>query len=564
MILNPKESQEFFSAVQLGNIKEINRILNGRPLKSLLNDIKPDQISSLPKKLTYGEIAITKAVYRDQLAMTAHLITEGCVLDEKHLRFFLSYLRKTQKDGNTRDVDIPKLLNKLIDNGVDINVMLADAVKADDEETVRHIAESNWRSLDRYKTTTSQDLVQFAVKSGALKVLMFLFSKENMKKTKVICLREKESLLSLARELENKEIVNFLDSQLKYEKNNTVNVLENPILPLELSDFVSGDELHPKGLALLLNYYHNKKMSTHVDPKVYFALGYDELARVIDLFIKSSESSLTLLFAYTGYNNEMGGHRSTYRLEKFQDKYYIILMDSYNTENDTFFSVKLRDAIRTNLSEHIPKIVLCQNTTNQQTDVTSCSHFALKNISKLLSTTSLAEEIESKHTLQRDSTDGISTIIYRLPARFMSTAQSYDRIQNYIKSNRSEDLKKVRVDKNGVTENLEEYIFHKRNKYGVITPEVRANRNYSAEDSSSHEPAFIKQNKSILYFASKHKDYVVPLLFNQSSQEELRSIVKNRDASNLTVDPITKKLEIQEQETTKVDVEEEKYSGYWF
>lgn len=515
------------------------------------------------------------------------------------------------------------LSGKLDNNSLKLMVI------SDDGNTIKQVAKDNWDLIDQFREESdSLDILQYAIKTNASKILTALFTKPFIEKTKIICERQTDSLISFAAKHGNTTIYKLLNNLLLKDHNASKDNLKLPILPLELKDLISYS-LRPKGIAFMLEYYHNKKNQLDKDPKVFFALGYESLVTSIKLFIESTDLRLSLLFA-EDVNGEMGGHRYVYRIEKYQDKYYIICLDSFLTETYTFnIFDSLIDEINKQIPQHISKMVFCKNDTNQQTDTENCSHFSLKNISKLLITSCLAQEIMENHQLgicnrilmskklpennfemdkntiyivvnqaywyvqetlqskeitkvsleelskliqmdvpviksdnhfikitsmigytdpEQSKYQGYEVINYRLPARFMSIAQSPDRLASYIKANDKEDLTKIRINKDKKHQSLNEYAYHHREGFEIKTPEKIQNRNYKKD---SKEPEYIYKNRSINYFANKQKQKIVPDLFQKIDEKESRRIIKSRDASYLTVDPLTKELVNIDQLKTK-------------
>lgn len=466
-------------------------------------------------KLTYSEQAINLAIKHNQPNTLKFLHAIGCPIKNYHLHSAFDLLNKyTVKD-------IKELFEYLVKNGAKINTIIKEAAIADDEQIIKDIIKIDSHYITAFKEEKSaNNLVEYAIKNKAIRIINSLLSQQ-------------------------KKLGSSFDEMLEKHKEDCRENLALPLLPLKKSDFIYADGLEAKALALLLEYYHQKKTTPENDHKVYFALGLENLIHAIDLFIKSSEQDLTLLYAFAN-SGSMGGHRKLFRLEKYKDKIYIILMDSYLSEENKNPSYRFDDLIDQLILKHDKsKIVLCQNLTNQQTDSTNCSHFALKNISKLLTTPCLAKEIETNHVIERVKYNDINVIYYRIPARFMNVAQSHDNLEKYIANNKSEDLQAIRKNKDNKIESLKEYAYHQREGFHIKTPGQRENRHYNRLFKDEHVPQYIPDNLTIDYFANKHKEYVVPTLFNKlnadksknkyQEQSKLREIIRGRDASLLTL-----------------------------
>lgn len=373
--------------------------------------------------------------------------------------------------------------------------------------------------------------MQYVVKQNAVRVLQRLVSHEFALKTASLCQKHhtplfNHSLVNINLDLLNIQFIEMIQSQ------------DNLILPLGklvIYDFLRGNHITPKGLTLLLEYYFIKKVPDDTTMCVTFALGYETLVNCIKLFIESDNNSLTLLFADL-VNNTMSSHRSVYRLDKYQGKCYVIALNSTNSEYNSAISHYLIKVIKIQLADFADQIVLCTNITNQQTDFSNCSHFALKNISKLLTTDNFAAEITALHVMSETRTENYAVLIYRLPARFMYLAQSHDTLEKYIENNDKENVAAIHFTKDGYSQSLREYAYQTRNKYGVKSPIPIANRHFDPTVPEGSTIEYIQKNLTIEYFANKYQHHTVPTLFSLY-QHRLRNIVKKRDANNLAIDP---------------------------
>jgi len=540
MQIRHKKTAQFFSAIQTKDFAKIDTLLNAHPLKKQLNkkigtlaESFAKEVDFISPETTYAEIAIEMAIKANQVDLIKKLIQAGCAIQSKHLD-----LAKKHHPGLNR------LKICLIEHLSEVDKVILNAVLTDDGNTMNDIATLRWSDVEKFRDESHADILKTAVKHNALNILRVLFSSHS-DKVVPLCHRKKydrQSLFAFGEKQANVEVRQFLNQELNKSYYRSVSNLTLPMGPLRFEDFLDGD-VRPKGLALLLDYHHKKKSKNEHDPKVFFALGSETLAQAIQLFIESKDNTLTLLFAEKYNDSTMGGHRNVFRIEKYKENIYIILMDSYNTENSgpSYFG-HLQAVLKKNIPEKLPQIIFCMNLTNQQTDGHSCSFFSLKNISKLLETASLAEEIIKYHVITNTKQYNLPFIYYRLPARFMHVAQSYDRLMDYIDENTQENLSSIRMDKNKNTESLSQYAFHKRKNFDIETPIERGNRNYNAV-TSKNVSQFVYKNNTIDYFANKYKKHVIPTLFNNKSQKELRRIVHHRDASHLILEPSNKILD---------------------
>jgi hypothetical protein len=300
-----------------------------------------------------------------------------------------------------------------------------------------------------------------------------------------------------------------------------------PEVEMDLSTFVYKDRLTTKGLLLMLHYHASKAPDT---PKPYLAMNDAELLQVLRLFMESKENEILLLL------ND-ASHRCTCRLEKHAGKTYIIIVDSTPSTQKAYIE-GLAEQIKSSFPELQDKVVLCVNETNQQTDKKHCSYFAIKNLRKLAKLKNMAAMVLGSHFLSAGKQHGVVVMTYRLPANFMSLAQSPDGLTKYISDAPTEADIILRTNKQGVLQNLRSYAEQSREDFGVMTPAIIEDKHDATKK--------ISQNNSIVYFREKYHQRVMPTLFNSvsgvSRQEKLQEIVGNHNAAYLIIDAATGKL----------------------
>jgi hypothetical protein len=309
-----------------------------------------------------------------------------------------------------------------------------------------------------------------------------------------------------------------------------------------LQTFVNNEGITPKGWALMLHYFSQKKS---IQQPLYLLRNLRELARVVIMFSQSVESTFFLLL-------DNLTHRSAVQLQKLKGnrETFIIMVDSVPSDDVGHHEIRrIAGFIKAIEPELVKYLLFLTNNNFQQTDDVNCTFFALKNLSKMVAAQDFLSEVLSNKTYLSEMEDGMVIGQYILPARFMHLSQSYDSLNQYIKDHPKES-KVARVTKNGKEQNLSEYAFHPRENYGVETPLFRKNRNVKKDGSSSSaEPKYVEKNLTIDYFAAKYCKHVIPRLFNSLSeahrQDELKRIILEKNTHSLMRDPETNKIVVK-------------------
>jgi hypothetical protein len=316
-----------------------------------------------------------------------------------------------------------------------------------------------------------------------------------------------------------------LIEQMRVVNRETAEVI--PEVPMDLSTFVYDGMLTTKGLLLMLHYQDAK---TPGGTKSYLAVSDSELLQTLALFITSEENEMLLLLDDTS-------HRCVCKLEKHAGKTYIIVVDSTPSIRKSYID-GLALQIKSELPDRVDRIVLCKNETNQQTDRKHCSYFAVKNLRKLAVLKNMTSTVLGSHFVSIEKQNDVDVVTYRLPAAFMSLAQSPDGLTKYVADNSDEASVILRTNKQGEQQNLRQYAEQPREGFGVVTPAIIQDKHDSTKK--------IAQNNSVEYFKEKYNQRVVPTLFNSfdaaSRQKKLQEVLDSHNASYLVVDIDTGKL----------------------
>lgn len=373
---------------------------------------------------------------------------------------------------------------------------------------------------------------------------------------------------------------------------------EVPLTKESFSFVYPGDsepDLTPKGCALMLAYHNHKNTQGQ---KIFYVRGFSTLLNTIRLFAESNELKLYLLFDNkddADVEPEVSQHRNVYYLQRLRGKIYIFVVDSFVSEENRFSINEFNHFLDLFIEQYpawLDKFVFCRNIHRQQHKTKGCRYFSLKNINKIAMSINFGEEILANHIIDEEQYNGATILKYRLPARVMAPlTQSYDNLQNYIKDNPDESKLILRINKQGEPEDLENYVFHQREGFGIKTPEKVPNRNYQAmlkklkeESNETNDPVVMPadmpppdafKNLSAEYFRRKYNCKVIPeilasvgLKIDEESDDEndensekkigypkffsikngeankrLRLMLEYRDANNLSVDPETLELD---------------------
>jgi hypothetical protein len=398
-----------------------------------------------------------------------------------------------------------------------------------------------FRWLDQKKIFTlrtvvdeqKNSLLMIAASAGQVSIIKYIFNEYADVAYALLEQRnlKSENAMEVAEDFQQYAAEEFLAKQSVMEELREANrdILDvMPDIIMDLSTFVRYGALTVKGMALMLHYYASS------ETPLYLATGILELINTIDLFMESKEEKCFLLL------NE-GCHRFACKLEKFDGKTYVIILDSAPTKRQAFIE-GLPEEFNTFFVHREDKPILCMNNTNQQTDKENCSYFALKNLHKLMAMKNILALILSSHFVSQKKKDGIKIITYRLPAKFMSLAESPDALTKYIVENPEESAAICHVNKQNALLNLREYALQARDGFGVVTPQMVTDRNDNTKMAA--------KNNSVLYFKEKFHQHVVPTLFQSFSelerQKQLTQIVNAHNVNRLVLDDSTGKLTTNE------------------
>jgi hypothetical protein len=381
-------------------------------------------------------------------------------------------------------------------------------------------------TLHKVIDAEENSLLMLAARSGQTPVIEYILDHYVEAAHDLLELRNSEyqTAADVAEEAQQYAAAEFLAKRTMIEELRAANRDLLDVVPgvlMDLSTFVHYNALTLKGLALMLHYYAPD------NPKLYLAINELELIDAVKVFMQSNETEIVLLL------NE-ASHRSVCKLEKRDGKAYLIILDSTPTKRQEFFD-GLAEQLSATFHSAVERPILCVNNTMQQTDKEHCSYFALKNLHKLLKIKNILDMILSSHLVARTTQHEAEVITYRLPATFMSLAQSPDGLTKYIADNPAEATAILRVNKQGDPQDLRAYAEQVREGYGVVTPQIVPDR----KDESS----VVKKNNSVVYFKEKYLQRTVPTLFTSlgeaERQSKLEKILSERSASRLMVDPMT-------------------------
>lgn len=371
------------------------------------------------------------------------------------------------------------------------------------------------------------------------------------------------------------------------EKLKLKNVKSLAIIPaakIDMETLVFEGTLTPKGIAIMLYIYENKKPTSR---KIFYTRD-NTLFSTLHLFVNSNERDLLLL-------NDLGEdidqefdddedleqlfHTFIIRCAKINGIAYFFMLDSFVSTGD-LSADRTDDFLNSTIGqfnkkypEDAHKVVWGINTTRQQTDLKNCSYFGLKNLNKNAASPNFIQEILRNHVQHYITLRGSLVIKYQLPATYMSLAQSPDDIENFIRENKAECERTIRINKAGENENLRQYTYHPRDSFGVTSPIKVPNRNWQKKPNGNvPHPEFVYKNRTILYFRNKMCRSTVPSFFyslpspdkvftaetkqiaEESRQAELIQIVQRYNAATLTLDPVTAELVHENQSRAKKTV----------
>ncbi|MCE3044103.1 hypothetical protein [Legionella sp. 16cNR16C] len=355
---------------------------------------------------------------------------------------------------------------------------------------------------------------------------------------------ENQTAFDMAEKLQLTELCSFLystyDSQLLDIFNRNIS---------NDSVFDENDDLSIKGLALMLNAKGNKIRSRHQNHKdlsVYFISGDCDAIELVQFAEKFFVSDKDRCHIY----HDDGAHRCLVVLEKIDEILYINVVDSLATWNLQQFILDLLNSGKYSISGE--DVVLLKSQTAQQSAATGCRYYALKNLSMVCRYPSFTKEVlKDKYLISEVNVDGTTIIFYRLPPEFMHLTSSPKQLKQYIANN--EDARQVlRTSKQGETQDLRAWAYHKRDKYGIQSPEALPNREFNPDvEAGENNPRELLKNNSIWYFASKYTKSVIPEMLRSNTQDELKTMIKKVDWRN------TLFHSSKSQESYAVDIEEE-------
>ncbi|KTD48225.1 hypothetical protein Lqui_2036 [Legionella quinlivanii] len=339
-----------------------------------------------------------------------------------------------------------------------------------------------------------------------------------------------ETAFDLAEKLQLTELCSFLystyDSQLLDIFN--WNISKDSV-------FDENDDLSIKGLALMLNAKKNKIRSRHQNNKdfsVYFISGdcnAIELVQFAEKFFASDKDSCHI------YHDD-GGHRCLIVLERIDGVLYINVVDSLATWNLQQLILDLLNSGKYSISGE--DVVLLKSQTAQQSAATGCRYYALKNLSLVCRYPSFTKEVlKDKYFIKEENVKGTCIIFYRLPPEFMHLTSSPKQLKQYIANN--EDARQIlRTSKQGEAQDLRAWAYHKRDKYGIQSPEALPNREFNPDvEAGENNPKEILKNNSIWYFARKYTKSVIPEMLKSHTQDELKTMIKKVDWRNTLFHP---------------------------
>jgi len=445
------------------------------------------------------------------------------------------------------------------------NYIVKTAILNNDLDELQYINNINSNIILHYRDeTTDLNACQMALISASFEIFKFFYETPSLTSLVEALDQNANSILHLAVIHNKADIINWLDALYSIDQiNNTGKNIFHlaaehqrwellkylyikhdkttlDILPLEITEstLFSDDDINMKGLVLMVHYFCQKNP---YEKNVFWVQDHgDNPADLLaDLLNKFALSSNTNMFLY----HDNSYHRTIYKCEKYEKKIHIIAIDSVMDPN--WSTPKNLLAIMADKHpDTFAKMVFYKNNMRykQQTSLSGCRYYALKNLSLLMKTPSFANELNTNnHITKEDVKYGIFIRTYNLPARFMHLANHPNHLQGYILNNPDESKRILRT-KNGKPQTLFDYAYQNRNKYGTETPEIVANLKYIPGADKQTEPQTILKNNSMEYFKNKYMRHIIPRLLNNLSQTQLKQIITFYDARNIEINNVTKKL----------------------
>jgi hypothetical protein len=403
--------------------------------------------------------------------------------------------------------------------------ILQYAITCADDEAFNFLMGKSSNELRSAHDSEGNSLAMLAVKQGKLAYLQKILDWNVMYQLEKDVNQNGETLFDVARLNHHEDIMKFI---YQYCDSTCLDILPQGLMPASFFDEEHSD-LSVKSIALMLHYFQNKKPQQREVYLISETISIEKLVKTFDLFVRSSNDDMLLYF-----DNSV--HRNLYKCEKHAGISYIIVVDSllqWVDGADIFTEFKKK------FPESFAKVVFLKSDTHQQTAVSGCRYYALKNLSKVMNTPSFYPELAPFYTREVAVGD-VMVQRFSLPPRFMTTTSSHKKLREYENLYPDEVQKPIKFKDNKPVV-LAEEVVRKRDKYQFTTPEIIANNLFKPGQSS--EPPFIAKNNSIGYFKNKYLTHTIVKYLESYSNAELADIIVRYDGTHLTLDPKTNKIQ---------------------